>query len=280
MVDSPYPPVQAYLNQHFIEEREGRPLRILSEYLEPDARFEAQHVEDTIVFLGSARLLPKDVAEAKLVEAKLVEAKKDNGDVRRAEIDLEMSRYYEDARELARRLTEWSKGLEGHKKRFVLCTGGGPGIMEAGNRGASEARGLNMGFNITLPFEQHQNPYITRQLSFEFRYFFMRKFWFMYLAKAIVTFPGGYGTMDEFFESLTLIQTGKVSKKLPMVLFGKDFWNEVMNLDAMVKYGTISPEDLDLFMFTDSVDEAYDYITSELEKHAIKEMARSHAKAP
>lgn len=275
MVESPFPPVQAYLNQNFIEEREGRPLRILSEYLEPDARFEAQHVEDTIVFLGSARLLPKDVAEAKLAEAK-----KDNGDVRRAEIDLEMSRYYEDARCLARRLTEWSKNLDGGKKRFVLCTGGGPGIMEAGNRGASEAKGLNMGFNITLPFEQHQNPYVTRQLSFEFRYFFMRKFWFMYLAKAIVTFPGGFGTMDEFFESLTLIQTGKVSKKLPMVLFGKGFWNEVMNLDAMVKYGTISPEDLDLFMFTDSVDEAYDYITSQLEAHAMDEMARSHAKAP
>ncbi len=275
MVDSPYPPVQAYLNSHFIEEREGRPLRILSEYLEPDARFEKHNVEDTIVFLGSARLLPKDVAEAKLQEAR-----KDNGDVRRAEIDLEMSRYYEDARCLARRLTEWSKNLEGHQKRFVMCTGGGPGIMEAGNRGASEAKGLNMGFNITLPFEQSQNPYITRQLSFEFRYFFMRKFWFMYLAKAIVTFPGGFGTMDEFFESLTLIQTGKVSKKLPMVLFGKDFWNEVMNLDAMVKYGTISPEDLDLFIFTDSVDEAYTYITTELEKHALTEMARSQATAP
>lgn len=275
MVDSPYPPVQAYLNSHFIEEREGRPLRILSEYLEPDARFEKHNVEDTIVFLGSARLLPKDVAEAKLQEAR-----KDNGDVRRAEIDLEMSRYYEDARCLARRLTEWSKNLEGHQKRFVMCTGGGPGIMEAGNRGASEAKGLNMGFNITLPFEQSQNPYITRQLSFEFRYFFMRKFWFMYLAKAIVTFPGGFGTMDEFFESLTLIQTGKVSKRLPMVLFGKDFWNEVMNLDAMVKYGTISPEDLDLFMFTDSVDEAYTYITTELEKHALAEMARSESTAP
>lgn len=275
MVDSPYPPVQAYLNSHFIEEREGRPLRILSEYLEPDARFEKHNVEDTIVFLGSARLLPKDVAEAKLQEAR-----KDNGDVRRAEIDLEMSRYYEDARCLARRLTEWSKNLEGHQKRFVMCTGGGPGIMEAGNRGASEAKGLNMGFNITLPFEQSQNPYITRQLSFEFRYFFMRKFWFMYLAKAIVTFPGGYGTMDEFFESLTLIQTGKVSKRLPMVLFGKEFWNEVMNLDAMVKYGTISPEDLDLFMFTDSVDEAYTYITTELEKYALEEMTRSEATAP
>ncbi len=275
MVDTPYPPVQAYLNKHFIEGREGRPLRILSEYLEPDARFEAQNVEDTIVFLGSARLLPKDVAEEKLAEAR-----KNNADVRKAEIDLEMSRYYEDARELAHRLTEWSKKLEGSKKRFVLCTGGGPGIMEAGNRGASEAKGLNLGFNITLPFEQTQNPYITRQLSFEFRYFFMRKFWFIYLAKAMVTFPGGFGTMDELFETLTLIQTGKVSKKLPIVLFGKKFWDEVMNLEAMVKYGTISAQDLDLFYYTDSVDDAFDYITSQLEAHAMKEMARSHSKAP
>ncbi len=275
MVDSPYPPVQAYLNKHFIEGREGRPLRILSEYVEPDARFEAQNVEDTIIFFGSARTLPKDVAEEKLAETK-----KNNGDVKRAEMDLHMSRYYEDARELGKRLTEWSKGLEGVKKRFVLCTGGGPGIMEAGNRGASEAKGLNMGFNITLPFEQHQNPYITRQLSFEFRYFFMRKFWFMYLAKAMVAFPGGFGTMDELFEALTLIQTDKVHKKLPIVLYGKEFWNDVMNLEALVKYGTISPEDMDLFHFTDSVDEAYDYLTGFLEEHAMEEMARSDSKAP
>ncbi|NVJ92407.1 MAG: LOG family protein [Methylocystaceae bacterium] len=275
MVDTPYPPVHAYLNQDFIEEREGRPLRILAEYLEPDARFESQRVEDTIVFLGSARLLPKDVAEEKLVIAK-----KENGDIKRAEIDLEMSRYYEDSRELARRLTVWSKGLEGAKKRFVICTGGGPGIMEAGNRGASEAKGLNMGLNITLPFEQTPNPYTTRQLTFEFRYFFMRKFWFMYLAKAMVTFPGGFGTMDELFEALTLIQTGKVSKHLPIVLFGKKFWDEVMNLDAMVKYGTISEKDLELFYYTDSVDDAYDYITSHLEKHAMEKMARTHDKAP
>ena len=275
MVDTPYPPVHAYLNQDFIEEREGRPLRILAEYLEPDARFESQRVEDTIVFLGSARLLPKDVAEEKLIIAK-----KENRDIKRAEIDLEMSRYYEDSRELARRLTVWSKGLEGAKKRFVICTGGGPGIMEAGNRGASEAKGLNMGLNITLPFEQTPNPYTTRQLTFEFRYFFMRKFWFMYLAKAMVTFPGGFGTMDELFEALTLIQTGKVSKHLPIVLFGKKFWDEVMNLDAMVKYGTISEKDLELFYYTDSVDEAYDYITSHLEKHAMEKMARTHDKAP
>lgn len=275
MVDSPYPPVQAYLNRHFIEEREGRPLRILAEYLEPDARFEKHGVEDTIVFLGSARLLPKDLAEAKLAEAK-----KDGGDVKRAEIDLEMSKYYEDARELGRRLTEWSKSLAGKRERFVICTGGGPGIMEAGNRGASEARGINIGLNISLPFEQDQNPYITRQLSFDFRYFFMRKFWFMYLAKAMVTFPGGFGTLDEFFETLTMIQTGKVSKKLPIVLFGKSFWDEVLNLQSLVKYGTISEEDLDLFFYTDSVDEAFEYITTELVAHHMDKPARSQSKAP
>jgi len=274
MVDAPYPPVEAYLNNHFMEGREGRPLRILSEYMEPDARFEAQNVEDTIIFFGSARTLPKDVAEENLILAR-----KNNGDVKRAEMDLHMSRYYEDARELGRRLTLWSKGLEGTKKRFVLCTGGGPGIMEAGNRGASEAKGLNMGFNISLPFEQHQNPYITRQLSFEFRYFFMRKFWFMYLAKAMVAFPGGFGTMDELFEALTLIQTDKVHKKLPILLYGKEFWDDVMNLDALVKYGTISEEDMNLFHFTDSVDDAYDYLTSFLEEHALDELARSSATA-
>jgi len=274
MVDAPYPPVEAYLNKHFIEGREGRPLRILSEYIEPDARFEAQNVEDTIIFFGSARTLSKDVAEGKLVEAK-----KKKGDIKRAEMDLHMSRYYEDARELGHRLTDWSKGLEGTKKRFVICTGGGPGIMEAGNRGASEANGLNMGLNISLPFEQHQNPYITRQLSFEFRYFFMRKFWFMYLAKAMVAFPGGFGTMDELFEALTLIQTDKVQKKLPILLYGKEFWNDVMNLDALVKYGTISADDMDLFHITDSVDEAFEYLTQHLEEHALEEMTRSNAKA-
>lgn len=266
---------QAHQNKDFIEGREGRPVRILSEYLEPDSRFEAHNIEDTIIFFGSARTLPRDVAEQNLEQAQT-----SGGDIKRAEMDLKMSRYYEDARELARRLTDWSKTLESSKKRFVLCTGGGPGIMEAGNRGASEAKGLNIGLNITLPFEQHENPYITRHLNFEFKYFFMRKFWFTYMAKAMVAFPGGFGTMDELFEALTLIQTEKVSKKLPIVLYGKEFWNDVVNLEALVKYGTISPEDLDLFKAVDTVDEAYDYITSFLEEHAIDEPARSKSRAP
>lgn len=275
MSDYPFPPVQAYKSENFIESRDGRPLRILAEYLEPDARFEQFNIEDTIVILGSARLLARDVAEQRLKEAQ-----KSGKGIERAEIDLKMSRYYEDSRELARRLTEWSKNLEGHKRRFVICTGGGPGIMEASNRGASEAKGVNLGFNITLPFEQDPNPYVTRQLSMEFRYFFMRKFWFVYLAKAVVTMPGGFGTMDELFETLTLVQTGKVSKKLPIVLFGTEFWDEVMNLDAMVKYGTISKEDLDLMYRTDSVDEAFTYITTQLEQYAMDEHTRSQAKAP
>ena len=152
----------------------------------------------------------------------------------------------------------------------MVCSGGGPGIMEAANRGASEARGENVGLNISLPFEQNDNPYITRRLSLEFHYFFMRKFWFSYLAKAIVVFPGGFGTMDEFFEILTLVQTGKIKKAMPIVLFGKQFWSEVLNLDVLVRYGTVSPEDLDLFFTTDSVEEAFDYLVTELSAKALK----------
>ena len=187
----------------------------------------------------------------------------------KAERDLKMSGYYEAARELSFRLTEWSKNLEEGKQRFVICSGGGPGIMEASNRGASEAKGLNIGLNISLPFEQNDNPYITRRLSLEFHYFFMRKFWFSYLAKAVVVMPGGFGTLDEFMEVLTLVQTGKIKKHMPIVLFGKSFWEKVIDFDALVEFGTISASDLDLFLTTDSVDEAYEYLTAELEKHAL-----------
>jgi len=184
-------------------------------------------------------------------------------------MSLEMSKYYEATRELARRLTLWSKELEGGERRFVVCSGGGPGIMEAANRGASEAKGENIGLNISLPFEQNDNPYITRRLSFEFHYFFMRKFWFTYLAKAMVVMPGGFGTLDELFETLTLVQTGRVKKKMAIVLFGQDYWSKVLNLEALVEFGTISPTDLDLFILTDSVDEAFEYVTRELEHYAL-----------
>ncbi|MDA1091260.1 MAG: LOG family protein [Proteobacteria bacterium] len=242
----------------------ARELRILSEYIEPEARFEEFQVRDTVVFFGSARIKCREDAEKDL-EA----ATKNGGDIKAAERDLKMSSYYENARQLAFRLTKWSKNLEGDGRRFIVCSGGGPGIMEAANRGASEAAGINAGLNISLPHEQNDNPYITRALNFEFHYFFMRKFWFIYLAKAIIVFPGGFGTMDEFFEVLTLMQTGKLSKPIPIVLYGKDFWSDVLNLDALVKHGTINAEDLNLFFQTDSLDDAFDFITKELLEKAL-----------
>jgi len=180
-----------------------------------------------------------------------------------------MSRYYEDARELARRLSEWSRGLDGYEGRFVVCTGGGPGAMEAANRGAAEAGALNVGLSISIPVKEFQNHYLTPELAFEFHYFFMRKFWFTYLAKAVIVMPGGFGTMDELFELMTLIQTLKMKKRLPVVLFGETFWNEVLDLDALVRYGTVNAKDLDLFHHTDSVDDAFEFVTRELRAHAL-----------
>lgn len=253
-------PQKAYKNERFLTSRAARGVRLLAEFEEPRARFEKYDVNDTVVFFGSARIQPRDVA-LKNLEA----ARAHGGDVKAAERALDMSRYYEEARLLASQLTEWSKGLNDPHRRFVVCSGGGPGIMEAANRGASEAKGMNVGLNISLPFEQHENPFITRELTFEFHYFFMRKFWFVYLAKAIVIFPGGFGTMDEFFEVLTLVQTKKLRKPMAIVLYGKEYWNDVLNLDAMVKWGTIDAADLDLFLFTDSVDEAFAYVTERMQ---------------
>jgi uncharacterized protein (TIGR00730 family) len=250
---------KAYKNEEFLDSRNARPLRVLAEYLEPEARFKRLHVQDTIVFFGSARLLSKDDAAAALEAAKA-----EGGDVERAEMQLHMARYYEDARELARRLSEWSKNLDSQERRFLVCTGGGPGIMEAANRGASEANALNIGLTISIPAAEFNNIYVTRDLSFEFHYFFMRKFWFTYMAKAVVVMPGGFGTMDEFFELMTLIQTLKMKKRPPIVLFGSEFWAKVMDLDALAHFGTIDKKDLDLFLRTDSVDEAFDFITTEL----------------
>lgn len=257
-------PIKAYRNQDFMMSREGRSMRIMSEFVEPEARFEKENVSDTIVFFGSARIRPRDVAEHALASAK-----SHGGDLGRAETTLEMSKYYEDARELSKRLTIWSKGLKGRKRRFVVCTGGGPGIMEAANRGAGDAKGKSVGLNISLPHEQQGNTYISRELEFKFHYFFMRKFWFSYLAKAVVIFPGGLGTLDEFFELMTLISTHKMGKKVPIVLYGSEYWNEVMNLDALVKYGTISPGDLDLFHRCETVEEAFDYLTTVLTEHHL-----------
>ncbi len=259
MADNSDRPLKAYKNEKFLSSKDARGLRILAEYMEPEVRFEEFQVRDTVVFFGSARIIPREDAEKRLETAR-----EHAGDVAAAERDLRMSVYYEAARELAHRLTEWSKNLEGEGCRFIVCSGGGPGIMEAANRGASEAAGINAGLNISLPQEQTDNPYITRELNFEFHYFFMRKFWFVYLAKAIVIFPGGFGTMDEFFEVMTLMQTRKLTKPIPIVLYGGEFWNDVLNLDALVRHGTIDAGDKNLFFETDSVDEAFDFITTEL----------------
>lgn len=266
---SRYRNVKAYENPEFMHSRDARILRIQAEYLEPETRFENFNVKDTIVFFGSARTKSKRQAQTALREARKSGAP--DAELQKAERDLKMSRYYEDTRELSRQLTIWSKDLsdEGDDRRFVVCTGGGPGIMEAANRGASEAKGLNIGLNISLPFEQHENPYITRHLGFEFHYFFMRKFWFVYLAKVVVVFPGGFGTLDELFEVMTLDQTGKLSKPIKIVLFGKSYWNDIINFEALAEYGTISPEDLEMMYITDTVDEAFDYITHELTENAL-----------
>ena len=263
MPDRPRPP-HAYQNPAFLNSRNARSLRILAEYLEPRSRFEHYKVDDTIVFMGSARTPSREQAEALMAAAERGE-----GDIERARMGLRMSAYYEAARDLASRLTHWSKGLDRKERRFVVCTGGGPGIMEAANRGASEAGGMNVGLTISIPVEEFDNPYVTRELAFHFHYFFMRKFWFAYLAKAVIVFPGGYGTLDELFELLTLIQTGKIRKRLPIVLFGTEYWKDVVNFDALVRYGTISPPDVDLVFRTDSVDEAYRWIVQELAEQAL-----------
>jgi uncharacterized protein (TIGR00730 family) len=255
---------KAYQDPRFLESKDARPLRILAEYMEPLSRFKRHGVQDTIVFMGSARLASEEAAKAALAAA---EASGKGLDAARTAIDLAV--YYEAARSLAHRLTTWSKKLDREQRRFVICTGGGPGIMEAANRGASEAKGLNVGLTISIPNDEFDNPYVSRELHFHFHYFFMRKFWFVYLAKAVVLFPGGFGTLDEMFEILTLVQTNKMKKHMPIVLFGAKFWNEVVNFDALVKYGTISPGDLHLFHRTDSVDEAYDIITKGLTENAL-----------
>ncbi len=274
MTSKRYRAIKAYQNEQFLQSPDARVLRILSEYLEPKSRFAAFDVKDTIVVFGSARI--RDPAVAKV---ELATAEAEGGDVERAKTNLEMSRYYAATVELARRLTEWSKSLEGHDRRFVICSGGGPGIMEAANRGASEAKGTNIGLNISLPFEQNDNPHITRELSFEFHYFFMRKFWFTYLAKAMVVMPGGFGTLDEFMEVVTLVQTLKIKKKLPIVLFGKEFWSQVLHFEPLVKYGTIGENDPDLFFQTDSVDDAFDYLVAELTEHVLDPAERERAAA-
>jgi len=258
--------VKAYNNETFLNSRDARALRILAEYIEPESRFNHYRIDDTIVFMGSARTISREQAEQELADVE-----RDGGDVARAKMRLNESQYYEASRDLARRLTEWSKQLDPEERRFVVCTGGGPGIMEAANRGASEARGMNVGLTISIPKEEFDNRYVTRELAFHFHYFFMRKFWFAYLAKAVIVFPGGFGTLDELFELLTLLQTGKMRKHLPVVLFGTSYWDEVINFDALVNHGNIDAADLKLVFRTDSADAAYDYITTQLTEYSLKQ---------
>ena len=265
----PKKPVKAYKNLSFLNSPDARLIRMLAEYQEPLSRFRRYDIADTIVFFGSARTRPSNVVRKDIARLKRLSAQdrqKKQKALAKLEGELEMARYYDDAVVLSRKLTEWSKNLEKGQRRFIISTGGGGGIMEAANRGAKEARGLSVGLNISLPFEQEPNPYITPDLSFDFHYFFMRKFWFVYLAKGLIVFPGGFGTCDELFEVLTLIQTRKTRKPMPVVVYGTDYWNEIINFDALVKRGTIDARDLKLIHFSDDPHEAFTYLSKELSR--------------
>jgi len=259
----------AYENTNFIHSPDARLLRILSEYTEPLARFRRQNVQDTVVFFGSARVHSPDEAQRQLLALEKPGAVKADPRIEEqlkvARTAVEWSRFYADAQELARLLTTWAKSLPFLRHRFVVCSGGGPGIMEAANRGAFDAGGKSIGLNITLPFEQTANPYITPGLDFQFHYFFMRKFWFAYLAKGLVIFPGGFGTLDELFELLTLAQTQKLAKKIIILIYGRDYWQEVLHVEKLAEWGAISSEDLSLFKFVDSPEEGFRVLKDHLE---------------
>jgi uncharacterized protein (TIGR00730 family) len=275
----------AYENKDFIDSPEGRLLRIMAEYTEPMARFRRERIQDTVVFFGSARFRAMDVANQQL---ELLEntgstqaapgdeqpARDGEGDASalkhsRAEAAVEMARYYEDARKLARMITEWACRLPGPRHRFVITSGGGPGIMEAANRGAWEAGGKTIGLNIQLPFEQMPNPYITPALNLNFHYFFMRKYWFAYLAKALVVFPGGFGTLDEMFEVLTLDQTHKLAKKITIVIYGPEYWKNVIDLQLLADKGAIAVKDLELFQFASTPEQAFAIVQDGLTRNHL-----------
>jgi uncharacterized protein (TIGR00730 family) len=284
----------AYENPAFLNSPDGRIIRILAEYSEPLAHFRRERIQDTVVFFGSARFRPLDEANRQLEllantgsalpappeEQPASEAEIDREETselrrKRAEAAVEMARYYEDARRLAFLLTQWSLGLKSRRHRFVVTTGGGPGIMEAANRGAFEAGGKSVGLNIQLPFEQSPNPYITPSLNFEFHYFFMRKYWFAYLSRALVVFPGGFGTLDEMFELLTLAQTHKLSKQRTVLIYGSSYWKQVLNFDVLVDKGAIAPKDRDLLQMVDTPEEAFELLKDSLTRnHLVPETQR------
>jgi uncharacterized protein (TIGR00730 family) len=263
-------PDKAYKNIEFLNSPDARTIRLLAEYLEPQRRLRQNRIRDTVVFFGSARLISRE--DALREKQEVLESIRRSGkrktpktlldQLQRAERMVETSKYYEDAVELARLLSEWSLTLEKH--RFVICSGGGPGIMEAANRGAHAAGAKSIGLNISLPFEQFSNPYIPPELNFEFHYFFMRKFWFVYPSKALVIFPGGFGTMDELMEVLTLVQTEKLRKKVFIVLYGGDFWNRVIDFEALADMHVISRGDLRLFKTCNTPKEAFNYLKKKL----------------
>ena len=267
----------AYDNEPFLNSPDGRILRILAEYQEPLARFRREQIQDTVVFFGSARFQgSKEAAEIMAgVEKKSASPSAEfEMELKRAQAGIDMARYYEDARKLAYLLTKWSTQIPARRHRFVVTTGGGPGIMEAANLGAHEAGGKSIGLNIQLPFEQHPNPYITPSLNFQFHYFFMRKFWFAYLAKGLVIFPGGFGTMDELFEILTLAQTDKLAKKILVIIYGSEYWHRVINFQAFVDAGTISPQDPDLFKIVDTPEAAFAFLRDGLTTYHLGEPKR------
>jgi uncharacterized protein (TIGR00730 family) len=255
----------AYENPLFLNSPDGRVLRIMSEYVEPLARFRREQIQDTVVFFGSARFPSLESANQAMEKADSAGAE----ELQRLRAGVNSARYYEDARRMAFLLSQWAATIPARRRRFVVTTGGGPGIMEAANRGAREAGSKTIGLNIRLPFEQYPNPYITPSLNFEFHYFFMRKFWFAYLAKALVIFPGGFGTLDELFEILTLAQTQKLAKKILVVIYGREYWDRLINFQTMIDAGAISPQDLELFRIVDSPEEGFEYLRDGLTEHHL-----------
>lgn len=269
-------PPKAYKDAEFLNSPDARIVRMISEFLEPQRRFRFANVKDTIVMFGSARIQPRSTTLANLrkVEATVHASRRPTKQLltsmRHAQLQVDLSRYYEEAVELSRLLTNWSRKFQS-PRRFVICSGGGPGIMEAANKGASLAKGESIGLNISLPFEQFANGYVSKDLNFEFHYFFMRKYWFAYLSKALVIFPGGFGTLDELFEILTLAQTEKLAKKILVLIYGKQYWERALHIDALIEAGTVAPADKELYCTADSPEEAFEILRTGLTKYHLQE---------